>query len=290
MENHIAHIEQLGSVHIGTQAVLDNRQPSDDSESLSALTMDNMKPGIFAHLRFHLDSDDAYVDCFVHGEHLGALLSDDEGDIRFLDSLDVPKDPDESIITWDYEELKDREGEWASLATHVGLSHEDTANIFVGLDDDGQVTTIAIDPHEVILYNRYKKDVRQLFGDSVVEVVITPSFPEIDWMRGLESHRNNEEQYLEGHFLNDTTIEDVYEIGSDRDADKGFVPSTNLILGRLKMTPEDDHFQVVQLTKYEHGRRGIRNLIAEMKQQYEKQRAQTTVDISDLDVETDKQL
>ena len=74
------------------------------------------------------------------------------------------------------------------------------------------------------------------------------------------------------------------------DADKGFVPSTNLILGRLKMTPEDDHFQVVQLTKYEHGRRGIRNLIAEMKQQYEKQRAQTTVDISDLDVASDKQL
>ena len=70
MENHISHIEQLGSVHIGTQAVLDNRQPLEGSEfhseSLPALMMDNTKPGVYQHLRFHLNSDDVYVDCFVH--------------------------------------------------------------------------------------------------------------------------------------------------------------------------------------------------------------------------------
>lgn len=54
MENHISHIEQLGSVHIGTQAVLDNRQPLEGSEfhseSLPALMMDNTKPGVYQHL------------------------------------------------------------------------------------------------------------------------------------------------------------------------------------------------------------------------------------------------
>ena len=294
MTNHISRIEQLGSVHIGTQAVLDNRQPLDNSEygskTLPALTMDNTKSGVYQHIRFHLDSDDAYVDCFVHEEHLGVLLSGDEGDIRFLDSLDVPDDPSESIITWDDEELKDRESEWTSLATHVGLTNEDAANVFVGRDDDGRVTTIAIDPHDVILYDRYKEDLRQAFDNSDVDVVIGPSFTEIDWSRGPRLQDDDNPHYLAGHFLDDTTIYDVYEYTSDRDAEKGFVPSTNLILGRLKMTSEDDCRPFVRLTNYEHGRRGVRNLIAEMKQQYEKQRTQTTVDISDLDVETDKQL
>lgn len=294
MENHIARIERFGDVHIGTHAVLDNRQPPEGSEyrseSLPALMMDNTKPGIYQHLRFHLDSDDAYVDCFVHEENLGVLLSGDEGDVRFLDALDVPDEPSEGIITWDYEELKDREGEWTSLATHVGLKHDEAANVFVEHDDDGRVTTIAIDPHEVVLYDRYKKDLRQTFGDSNVEVVIEPSFPEIDWSREPRPAEDDEPHYLAGNFLDDTTIYDVDEVVSDRDAAKGFVLSTNLIMGRLKLTPEDDCVPWVRLTKYEHGRQGIRNLFAAMQQEYDKHVAPTTVDISDLDVEIDKQL
>lgn len=294
MENHISHIEQLGSVHIGTQAVLDNRQPLEGSEfhseSLPALMMDNTKPGVYQHLRFHLNSDDVYVDCFVHEEYLGVLLSGDEGDVRFLDALDVPNDPSEGIITWDDEELKDREGEWTSLATHVGLTNEDSANVFVGHDEDGRVTTIAIDPHDVILYDRYKEDLRQAFDNSDVDVVIGPSFTEIDWSRGPRLQDDDNPHYLAGHFLDDTTIYDVYEYTSDRDAEKGFVPSTNLILGRLKMMSEDDCRPFVRLTNYEHGRQGIRNLFAAMQQEYDKHVAPTTVDISDLDVETDKQL
>lgn len=54
MENHIARIERFGDVHIGTRAVLDNRQPPEGSEyrseSLPALMMDNTKPGIYQHL------------------------------------------------------------------------------------------------------------------------------------------------------------------------------------------------------------------------------------------------
>lgn len=66
MENHIARIERFGDVHIGTHAVLDNRQPLEGSEfhseSLPALMMGNTKPGVYQHLRFHLNSDDVYVD------------------------------------------------------------------------------------------------------------------------------------------------------------------------------------------------------------------------------------
>lgn len=61
-------------------------------------------------------------------------------------------------------------------------------------------------------------------------------------------------------------------------------------MGRLKLTPEDDCVPWVRLTKYEHGRQGIRNLFAAMQQEYDKHVAPTTVDISDLGVETDKQL
>lgn len=56
------------------------------------------------------------------------------------------------------------------------------------------------------------------------------------------------------------------------------------------MTPEDDCVPCVRLTKYEHGRQGIRNLFAAMQQEYDNHIAPTTVDISDLDVEIDKQL
>ena len=287
MGNHISHIEQLGSVHIGTQAVLDNRQPLEDSEygpeSLPALMMDNMKPGVYRHLRFHLDSDNARLDCFVHEEHLGALLSGDDGDVRFLDGLDLPDDQSDSIITWDYDELKDRDGKWTSLATHVGLTNEDSAYVFVGHDNDGRVTTIAIDPHEVLLYDRYRGDSRQAFGNSEMEVVIGPSFTEIGWY--LEGDESDD---IADHFLDDMTI-GVCEHWSDRDMEKGFVPSTNQIMGRIKMTSEDDCHSFVRVTTYDHGRQGIRNLLAAMQQEYDKQIA-PTVDISDLDVETDKQL
>lgn len=290
MENHISHIEQLGSVHIGTQAILDNRQPLDDSEYgsefLPALTMDNMKPGVYQHLRFHLNSDDARLDCFVHEEHLGALLSGDNGDVRFLDTLDFPENPAQNIITWHDDEVEDREGEWTSLATLADVNSEDAVYVFVGRND-GLITAIAIDPDEVILYDRYKKDARQVFGNNHTDITIGMPLCEIGDLRESLAFDNLAIQYLDG-----TTDRDIREHNSERDEAKGFDASTNITIGRLMTEPTDEapRLRVTFATKYEYGRQGIRNLFAALQQEYDKYVAPTTVDISDLDVETDKQL
>lgn len=46
MENHIARIERFGDVHIGTHAVLDNRQPPEGSgDACSLSTSVNLTAG-----------------------------------------------------------------------------------------------------------------------------------------------------------------------------------------------------------------------------------------------------
>ena len=54
MENHITTIEAMGNIHIGDSVNIDNRQPMDGSKTLPAFKMDNMKPGLYLHLRLHL--------------------------------------------------------------------------------------------------------------------------------------------------------------------------------------------------------------------------------------------
>lgn len=218
MENHIAHIERFGDVHIGTHAVLDNRQPPEDSEyrseSLPALMMDNTKPGIYQHLRFHLDSDDVYVDCFVHEENLGVLLSGDEGDVRFLDALF---------------------GEPFECFSGVG-----------GLDDEDWDMADGWDDLE--LGQGPRTEIHYLFGASpeTVEHFTSERLERLDYGGG--------------------TKELFVTVGFDNGQ------------------------QHVYLAPYSAGMKGYREMLQIASEQVEEYLRQKDLDISDLDVETDKQL
>lgn len=286
MENHITTIEAMGNIHIGDSVNIDNRQPVDGSKTLPVFKMDNMKPGLYLHLRLHLGDDLTYTDCFVHEHHLGELMDSDDGDVRFLDTLDLPDDPAQSIITWHDEKLKDHKEDGTSLATHVGLAHNEAAGVFVGRGDDGRITAIAIDPYDVLLYDRYKGDLKEPFLDYgyLTMVSVGATAQEMDWAKDSSSDNTI-------HYIADGTIEDdIYESSTERDLAKGFVPSTNMILGRLMQDKAGDYNYAVFATRYDLGRQGIRDMFAAMHQEYENRFAPTTVDISDLDVASDKQL
>ena len=213
-------------------------------------------------------------------------MDSDDGDVRFLDTLDLPDDPAQSIITWHDEELKDRKEDGTSLATHVGLAHNEAAGVFVGRGDDGRITAIAIDPYDVLLYDRYKGDLKEPFLDYgyLTMVSVGATAQEMDWAKDSSSDNTI-------HYIADGTIEDdIYESSTERDLAKGFAPSTNMILGRLMQDKAGDYNYAVFATRYDLGRQGIRDMFAAMHQEYENRFAPTTIDISDLDVASDKQL
>ena len=299
------------SFRLGESAVLDDRIPfNPGGEGAPDHIVENVMPGIYHYYRVDIDGM-LPVHCMVRGDDANMLgLSDDElvhYFERLFDEAEFPPNPVDATFQG-HEWVGESKSEYASTseksllhyATYGGGSEspEDGEHVYVRLED-GKISAFMLDRADIVGTMQYKGAEatplaanRQLNWSMAVSGEPFECFSGVgglddeDWEMSddweLERYPHTKVQYLFG-----ASPETIERFTSERLERLDCGGDTKELFVTVGFNNGHQH---VYFAPYSAGMKGYREMLQIASEQVEEYLRQKDLDISDLDIETDKQL
>ena len=296
------------SFRLGESAVLDDRIPfNPGGDNAPDHVVENVMPGIYHHYRVDIDGT-LPVHCMVRGDDANMLgMSDDElvhYFERLFDEAEFPPNPvDATFQGHEWVGESKSENSLIHYATYGGGSEspEDGEPVYVRLED-GKISAFMLDRADIVGTMQYKGAEamplaanRQLNWSMAVSGEPFECFSGVgglddeDWdmADGWDDLELGQGPRTEIHYLCGASPETVEYFTSERLERLDYGGGTKELFVTVGF---DNGQQHVYLAPYSAGMKGYREMLQIASEQVEEYLRQKDLDISDLDVETDKQL
>ena len=296
------------SFRLGESTVLDDRIPfNPGGEGAPDHIVENVMPGIYHYYRVDIDGT-LPVHCMVRGDDANMLgMSDDElvhYFERLFDEAEFPPNPVDATFQG-HEWVGESKSEESLLhyATYGGGSEspEDGESVYVRLED-GKISAFMLDRADIVGTMQYKgadatplATNRQLNWSMAVSGEPFECFSGVGGLDDEDWDMANDWDDLETgrfprtevHYLFGASPETAEPITSERLERLDYDGGTKELFVTVGF---DNGQQHVYLAPYSAGMKGYREMLQIASEQVEEYLRQKDLDISDLDVETDKQL
>ena len=310
----IKKVTYFTAFRLGDSAILDDRIPfNPGGENAPDHVVENVVPGRYHYYRVDIDGR-MPVHCMVRDNDNNLIGLSDDALIdyfeRLFDEAEFPPNPVDATFQG-HEWVGESKSEYASTseksllhyATYGGgsESHEDGEHVYVRLED-GKISAFMLDRADIVGTMQYKgADAtplaanRQLNWSMAVSGTPFECFSGVgglddeDWDMADDWDDLELERFprTEIHYLFGASPETVEHFTSERLERLDYGGGTKELFVTVGF---NDGHQHVYLAPYSAGMKGYREMLQIASEQVEEYLRQKDLDISDLDVETDKQL
>ena len=301
----IKKVTYFTAFRLGDSAILDDRIPfNTGGENAPDHVVENVVPGRYHYYRVDIDGR-MPVHCMVRDNDNNLIGLSDDALIdyfeRLFDEAEFPPNPVDAIFQG-HEWVGESKSEYASTseksllhyATYGGGSEspEDGENVYVRLED-GKISAFMLDRADIVGTMQYKgADATPLAANRQLNWSMAVSGEPFECFSGVGGLNEDDwelERYphTEVHYLFGTSPETAERVTSERLELLDYDGVTNELFVTVGFNNGHQH---VYLAPYSAGMKGYREMLQIASEQVEEYLRQKDLDISDLDVEIDKQL